>query len=161
MTQNESMTQDALNTCGHAAGVSSLASEPDAGMELLELGASPQPDWNSPEGDIRSNDAVLVSSTGVQKNLPSETRGLKNRKPRAVVEDKDKWLLVCLPGKTATKDPGLIEHLPAKIRKDDNSLIQEIKKSYESGRSGWTQFRQLHGFSKVKLIKVSNYKLLK
>jgi hypothetical protein len=154
--QNENMIQDALDTSTHIAASSPLVSGPDAGIELPELGASPLPNWNSPNGDIVSNDTGLGNSTSIQSNHTVKAGGFKNRKIRKEVEDEEKWLLVCMPGKAVAKDPGGIVHLPAMTRKGDNSLIQGIKKEYKSGRSEWSQFRQLHGFSKVRLIKASD-----
>jgi hypothetical protein len=71
----------------------------------------------------------------------------------------DKWLLACLPGKSTGNEPGIISHMVAKAKKDDKSMIQEIKELYEFRTSKWTQFRYLRGFSNVRLIKVSQVSL--
>lgn len=149
MQEAPDIARYAEKTLSHANGVKG-----QVGMELLQLGASSRLDLSTPENEISSNDARLGSATAVQTKTPFGTSGLKNRKTRTEARTEERWLLICLPGKAVAKDPGPIEHLCTKVRIDDNSLIQEIKKSYNSGRSKWSRFRQLHGFSKVRMIKV-------
>jgi len=126
----------------------------ELGRENQGFSTLPHPDLHSSEGEISTNDSMSWDSGGIHN--PMITDGLRSRRVRTnVMDNMDKWLLTCLPGKGKGNDPGIIKHMLATTKKDDKSMIKEIRELYESRTSKWSQFRHLRGFSNVRLIKVS------
>ena len=152
---NESKVDDGFGIISHAPGTSAPANGPHVGVVSGEMRNTYATDSNSALGVISRSEELSRSSNDDRDTTLIEQGGMRNRKYKVSQRNESKWVLVCLPGKLARKDPGTIRHLCAKAEMDDNNLLQEIKNSYESGRSKWDRIRRLYNFSKVRLIKVS------
>lgn len=83
---------------------------------------------------------------------PSNAGEQKKRKVKRNEKDVEleKWFLICMP----RENEAAVKHLPAKTPQVDNSLMNEVKLTYETVRSKWSRLSKLRVVHKIRLRRV-------